>query len=293
MDKMTITAKSYDEAVHEAVLKLGTTRDNILIEVVSEGSEGFFGLFAKPWVIKVSKKIRLEELEEPKAKTEAKKEITHKKTEKKAAKKNERSEKPDKAEKINRVQKEEAPLPEKEKEEKPAYTPQEIENLQKNADVFLKNVFRDIGMPVECSYDFNEQEKSLNILLSSEEDMGVLIGKRGQTLDSLQYIVSLVLNKDTQNYIRVKLDTENYRERRKEKLDSLARGIAAKVKKTRKAVTLEPMNPYERRIIHSALQSDQFVTTKSEGEEPFRYIIVLPKNSHFRKNRGRNSQKQQ
>jgi spoIIIJ-associated protein len=106
------------------------------------------------------------------------------------------------------------------------------------------------------------------------DEMGVLIGKRGQTLDSLQYLVSLVVNKNSENYIKVKLDTENYRERRKETLENLAKNIAFKVKRTRKPVTLEPMNPYERRIIHSALQNDKFVETYSEGEEPYRKVVI-------------------
>ena len=104
--------------------------------------------------------------------------------------------------------------------------------------------------------------------------MGILIGKRGQTLDSLQYLTSLVVNKGKSDYIRVKLDTEDYRRRRKETLENLARGIAYKVKKTRKPVVLEPMNPYERRIIHSALQGNKFVETASEGEEPYRHVVV-------------------
>jgi spoIIIJ-associated protein len=114
--------------------------------------------------------------------------------------------------------------------------------------------------------------------------MGVLIGKRGQTLDSLQYLVSLVVNKYSDDYIRVKIDTENYRERRKETLENLARNIAYKVKRTRKTVSLEPMNPYERRVIHSALQNDRYVTTHSEGEEPYRRVVVTLKDNHHHRN---------
>ena len=122
----------------------------------------------------------------------------------------------------------------------------------------------------------DNEEDTVNINLSGE-DMGVLIGKRGQTLDSLQYLVSLVANKESEKYFRVKLDTENYRERRKETLESLAKNIAYRVKRTRKPVSLEPMNPYERRIIHSTLQNDKYVSTKSEGEEPFRHVVVFMK----------------
>ena len=122
----------------------------------------------------------------------------------------------------------------------------------------------------------NENEKELSVDLSGD-DMGVLIGKRGQTLDSLQYLVSLIVNKESTDYIRVKVDTENYRKRRQDTLENLAKNIAFKVKRTKRTVSLEPMNPYERRIIHSALQNDKFVTTHSEGEEPFRHVVVTMK----------------
>ena len=128
-------------------------------------------------------------------------------------------------------------------------------------------------MEVVVSVTFDEEEKAMDVNLEGE-DMGVLIGKRGQTLDSLQYLVSLVVNKGVSDYIRVKVDTENYRQRRKDTLENLAKNIAYKVKRTKRAVTLEPMNPYERRIIHSALQGDKYVTTHSEGEEPFRRVVV-------------------
>lgn len=145
-----------------------------------------------------------------------------------------------------------------------------------NARDFLNDVFAAMNLSAEIKIEFDDQEKNMNIELSGEE-MGVIIGKRGQTLDSLQYLVSLVINKDTDDYIRVKVDTENYRERRKETLENLAKNIAYKVKRTRKSVSLEPMNPYERRIIHSVLQNDKFVTTHSEGEEPFRRVVVTLK----------------
>ncbi len=115
------------------------------------------------------------------------------------------------------------------------------------------------------------------------DEMGLLIGKRGQTLDSLQYLVSLVVNKESEDYLRVKLDTENYRERRKETLETLAKNIAYKVKRTRRPVSLEPMNPYERRIIHSALQNDKYVFTKSEGEDPFRHVVIALKKEERRR----------
>lgn len=144
------------------------------------------------------------------------------------------------------------------------------------AKKFLSDVFAAMQLEVVITLDYKEAERELSIDLSSD-DMGVLIGKRGQTLDSLQYLVSLVVNKDVDDYIRVKVDTENYRERRKETLENLAKNIAYKVKRTRRPVSLEPMNPYERRIIHSALQNDKYVTTHSEGEEPFRKVVVTLK----------------
>ena len=133
-----------------------------------------------------------------------------------------------------------------------------------------------MNMTVVVDIKYNEENKEMDIDLSGD-DMGVLIGKRGQTLDSLQYLVSLVVNKESDDYIRVKVDTENYRERRKETLENLAKNVAYKVKRTRRPVSLEPMNPYERRIIHSALQNDKYVSTHSEGEEPFRKVVVTLK----------------
>ena len=147
-------------------------------------------------------------------------------------------------------------------------------NPEKIAVTFLKEMFQ--AMKMNVSIETSLKEKQLAIELSGDE-MGVLIGKRGQTLDSLQYLVSLVVNKDSDEYIRVKVDTEDYRRRRKETLENLAKNIAYKVKRTKRSVSLEPMNPYERRIIHSALQNDKYVTTHSEGEEPFRRVVVTLK----------------
>ena len=144
------------------------------------------------------------------------------------------------------------------------------------AKEFLTDVFRSMNMAVVIDAKYDEIEKNLDIEFSGD-DMGVLIGKRGQTLDSLQYLTSLVVNKNEEDYIRVKVDTENYRQRRKETLENLAKNISFKVKRTKRPVSLEPMNPYERRIIHSALQNDKYVTTHSEGEEPYRRVVVTLK----------------
>ena len=149
-------------------------------------------------------------------------------------------------------------------------------SVEDTAKDFLKDVFEAMNLAVVVNVKYDEANNSMDIDLSGDE-MGVLIGKRGQTLDSLQYLVSLVVNKNVDNYIRVKVDTENYRQRRKETLENLAKNIAYKVKRTKRSVSLEPMNPYERRIIHSALQSDPYVTTHSEGEGPYRKVVVTLK----------------
>ncbi|MBR0164153.1 MAG: protein jag [Lachnospiraceae bacterium] len=149
-------------------------------------------------------------------------------------------------------------------------------SAEENARAFLTDVFDAMKMTVEMRCEYQKEDKTLSIDLSGNE-MGVLIGKRGQTLDALQYLISLAVNKGTDEYVHVKLDTENYRERRKATLENLAKNIAHKVKRTRRPVSLEPMNPYERRVIHSALQQDRYVTTHSEGEEPYRKVVVTPK----------------
>ena len=141
---------------------------------------------------------------------------------------------------------------------------------------YLENLFKAMDIQTEIHLEFNEEENVLDIELEGPE-MGILIGKRGQTLDALQYIISLAVNKKSDSYIRVKLDTENYRARRKETLENLAKNIAFKVKRTKRSFALEPMNPYERRIIHSTLQNDKYVATRSEGEEPYRKVIVYLK----------------
>lgn len=154
--------------------------------------------------------------------------------------------------------------------------------VQKKAKEFLEQVFGSMGMKVSVETAVNAEEGELQVMMKGD-DMGILIGKRGQTLDSLQYLVSLVVNKETEGYLRVKLDTENYRERRKETLETLARNISYKVKRTKKPVSLEPMNPYERRIIHSALQNDRYVVTRSEGEDPYRHVVISLKRDSYNK----------
>lgn len=165
------------------------------------------------------------------------------------------------------------------------FTEEQKEVIRKDIKAFLDSMFGAMSMEVKADITFDDEENSVNVDLSGD-NMGVLIGKRGQTLDSIQYLTSLVINKNSEKYVRVKLDTENYRKRRKETLESLAKNIAYKVKRSRRPVSLEPMNPYERRIIHSALQADKFVSTRSEGEEPFRHVVVyLERENNNRYNR--------
>lgn len=149
-------------------------------------------------------------------------------------------------------------------------------SVEENVKEFLNSVFKAMNMEVEIIVKVDEVDKLIDIELKGD-DMGILIGKRGQTLDSLQYLTNLAVNKHSENYYKVKVDTEDYRKRRKETLENLAKNISYKVKRTKRAVELEPMNPFERRVIHSALQNDRFVTTHSEGEEPYRHVVVTLK----------------
>ena len=206
MDFIEISAKTVDDAITEALVKLGTTSDKIEYEVLEKGSTGFLGFNSKPAVIRARKKY----------------------------------------------------------------------SMTDSVREFLGGVFRCMNLEVEIDMKYDEENQTLDIDLKGN-DMGVLIGKRGQTLDSLQYLTSLVVNKEQQDYVRVKVDTENYRSRRKDTLENLAKNIAFKVRKTRKPVVLEPMNPYERRIIHSALQGNKYVETYSEGNEPYRHVVVVYK----------------
>ena len=272
MDYIQVSAKTVEDAVLEAAMKLATTREHLEYEVIEKGSAGFLGFGAKPAVIK-ARALSDEEIEKSEKQPETVKEVVKQEV-KKEIKKEVKKAEPVKTVKEEKVEKTEEPAPVK----KEAVSGKEI-----SAEDFLKDVFKAMDMVVDIKVTENKEEKTMDIELSGDE-MGVLIGKRGQTLDSLQYLVSLVVNKYSDDYIRVKIDTENYRERRKETLENLARNIAYKVKRTRKTVSLEPMNPYERRVIHSALQNDRYVTTHSEGEEPYRRVVVTLKDNHHHRN---------
>ncbi len=160
---------------------------------------------------------------------------------------------------------------------KPAVIKARVKNdIVRDTKEYLEKIFNAMEIEAEIDINYDKENETMDINLEGPE-MGILIGKRGQTLDSLQYLISLFVNKKSESYIRVKLDTENYRARRKETLENLAKNIAFKVKRTRRSFTLEPMNPFERRIIHSTLQNDKFVATRSEGEEPYRRVVVYLK----------------
>lgn len=206
MEFIEVSAKTVDDAITEASIKLGTTSDKIEVEVIEKGSTGFLGIKSKPAIIRARKKNDT------------------------------------------------------------------VDNIRD----FLENVFSAMNMEVTIDIKKAEDDKVYEVELSGKE-MGLLIGKRGQTLDSLQYLTNLAVNKHSDGYIKVKLDTEDYRQRRKDTLENLAKNIAYKVKRTKRPVSLEPMNPFERRVIHSALQGDRYVETHSEGEEPFRHVVVTLK----------------
>lgn len=206
MEYIEVSAKTVNDAITDALVRLGVTSDQLDYEVVNEGSTGFLGFGSKPAVIKARRK----------------------------------------------------------------YSPEET------VRDFLNRVFEAMELEVEIIANYDEENGLLDVEFKGEE-MGVLIGKRGQTLDSLQYLTNLAVNKQTDHYVKVKLDTEDYRKRRKDTLENLAKNISYKVKRTKRPVALEPMNPYERRVIHSALQNDRFVSTHSEGEEPYRHVVVTLK----------------
>ena len=302
---MQFSAKTKNEAITKACIELGVTSDQLDIQVISEGSSGFFGIGSKPAIIKArkvedhSEEKELEEIvasvkldafkDEPKPEQKKSSPKPAPKAPARTSNKPEagREEKPAKPvrekQPKERVYKEKPVREPKPAKEKPVRVskpieiitdPAEIKEIEERASVFLHDVFASMDLgEVQITSKYNTTDGCLEVDFEGQ-DMGILIGKRGQTLDSLQYLTSLVVNKGKSDYIRVKLDTEDYRRRRKETLENLARGIAYKVKKTRKPVVLEPMNPYERRIIHSALQGNKFVETVSEGEEPYRHVVV-------------------
>ena len=290
-----ITGKSVEDAFMNAIVELETTSDNIGYDVIDKGSNGILGFGSRPAKIKAWVKSEVEaekKAEEEKAAEVSKTSETvssnsiSDKTEVKSTEAAAPAANSAKAD-VNSDNSAEASS---EPHKKMVITC----DVDKVIRDFLDNMFKAMDMDVNIDIKINEEEGCVNVELSGDE-MGLLIGKRGQTLDSIQYLVSLVVNKENEKYMRVKVDTEDYRKRRKETLESLAKNIAYKVKRSKRPVSLEPMNPYERRIIHSALQNDKFVATRSEGEEPFRHVIVYLKNDYrsggrdnYKKDYGRN-----
>ena len=273
-----VSAKTVDDAITEALIQLGVTSDRLEYEVIEKGRAGFLGIGMKQAVIEARRKPepKEEKVEEPVVEEPVVEEpvrVEPKKVEavqpqKAAAEK--KADEPQKAAFEKAVEKE---VKEEVKKETKLVEvqPQTI----KAVEDFLKNTMKAMDMEVELKTEI-DQDGALCVDMSGEH-MGILIGKRGQTLDSLQYLANRVANKHHEVYLRVKLDKENYRARREETLRHLAKNIAHKVKRNRRPVALEPMNPYERRIIHSALQSDPYVMTHSEGEEPFRKVVITLK----------------
>ena len=318
MDSARVSARNYDEALTKALIELGTTSDNVDVEIIERGTNGFLGIIGvKPWTLKVTVKKSGDSEVAKKKNTNATKNVSASEATKAAPKVREQKSPIEKKD----IEKKDEPVAQKEevkvepvetskaKEEdketaaeavdeytkfygedkyensnKKMLTNDELEAVRGVVDGFLNDLFKAMDLPAHANYNFSFKTNELSIVIEGEEDLGVLIGKRGQTLDSLQYILSLVVNKSSESYIRIKLDTENYRKKRKEKLELLAKNIASKVKKTGRFTELEPMNAYERRIIHAVLQGDNMVSTKSVGEEPFRHITIYPKKS-FKQNK--------
>ena len=268
-----VSAKTVDDAITEALIQLGVTSDRLEYEVIEKGSAGFLGSGMKQAVIEARRKPepKEEKVEEPVVEEPVRvepKKVEAVQPQKAAAEK--KADEPQKAAVEKAVEKE-AKEEVKKETKLVEVQPQTI----KAVEDFLKNTMKAMDMEVELKTEI-DQDGALCVDMSGEH-MGILIGKRGQTLDSLQYLANRVANKHQEGYVRVKLDTENYRARREETLRHLAKNIAHKVKRNRRPVALEPMNPYERRIIHSALQSDPYVMTHSEGEEPFRKVVITLK----------------
>ena len=317
MDYQVFSARTKQDAITEACTRLGVTSDRLDYIVDSEGSSGFFGIGSKNAVIRArimeeeketveevpaaeeetSGKPKIKTLDEIEAKAQAaaaaaeaagitypeeKKEREGRRDRKGGRTRRGRNERSDRI-RSPRFDEEEIvhePSRPKPEREVPQLTDEQIEKVKTDAEKFLTDVFAamDIGADIKTEY---EKETGCLSCEFAGDEMGILIGKRGQTLDSLQYLTSLVVNRSQKDYVRVKLDTEEYRRRRKEALEILSRNIANKVKRTHARVVLEPMNPYERRIIHSTLQSNRYVETYSEGEEPYRRVVVAPKRNKY------------
>ncbi len=261
MEYKDFSGSSLDDAITAATIELGVTSDRLDYQVIEEGSSGFFGFGSKDCKIRA----RVKEVEEISVEQPVEEEVS---------------------EPVSEIVKEEVveeaeTVVEKAEEQSDhanssVHAPVDVDAAKAAANVFLNDLFGAMDLEVHADMNYDEESNSLNIELSGPE-MGIIIGKRGATLDSVQYLANLAVNRKLESYVRIKIDTEDYRFRRKQTLENLAKNVAYKVKRSRRPVSLEAMNPYERRIIHYALQNDNYVTTHSEGEEPYRHIVVVPK----------------
>lgn len=255
MESREFTGRTIEEALTAATVELGVTSDNINYEVIEKGSSGFLGLGSKEAVIKVS--IKSDDNDEAVLENEETIE--------------------EKVESVEASDSDDTVSDVLESNETAEVTESiDEDSVKAIASEFLSSVFDAMNLEVTLDMKFEEDGKSMIIDMSGPE-MGIIIGKRGATLDSLQYLTNLAVNKKINSYVRIKMDTEDYRRRRKATLENLAKNVAYKVKRTKRSVSLEAMNPYERRIIHYALQNDSYVTTYSEGEEPYRHVVVALK----------------
>ncbi|SHK28358.1 RNA-binding cell elongation regulator Jag/EloR [Hespellia stercorisuis] len=309
MGDIRVSAKTVDDAITEASIQLGIPSSELEYDIIEKGSAGFLGIGMKQAVIDVRKKVVKPEVQEvvketaketikeekkEQIKTESKTEDSRTDAKPKQESKSFKSEKNNSYKKTdnNKFKSDRPAFEKKDRQEVKADSEDgsktEVTSQKKDVELakvseetkkatvdFIQNTLKAMSMEVELTCEI-DGEGALCIDMKGD-NMGILIGKRGQTLDSLQYLANRVANKNQEGYVRVKLDTEDYRKRRKATLENLAKNIAYKVKRTKKPVSLEPMNPYERRIIHAALQSDRYVTTHSEGEEPYRKIVVTLK----------------
>ncbi|HIW22032.1 MAG TPA: protein jag [Candidatus Dorea intestinavium] len=259
MDYITVSARNLDDAITEALIQLGITSDQLDYEVIEKGSAGFLGIGIKQAVIKARRKpiVKEEPVIEPVSEkiVEVKEEVIEKVSDTKE------------------VVKEEIEVTKEVEVSDKKETVEILAETIKTTVSFIEDVLKAMDMDDVEVHASVDKDNILCINLEGK-NMGLLIGKRGQTLDSLQYLANRVANKAQEGYVRIKLDTEDYRRRRKETLEHLARNLANKVKRTKRPVSLEPMNPYERRIIHSYLQDDNKVTTHSEGTEPYRKVVI-------------------
>ncbi|MBR0598426.1 RNA-binding cell elongation regulator Jag/EloR [Sinanaerobacter chloroacetimidivorans] len=278
MDFSEKWGKDVDEAVRLALIDLKLTEDQVNVIVLEEPTKGFFGLGSKLAKVRVEKKPELieKELKEKEREREIKEGKGKKpepsfKKDKPHAPKREPEYKPERRESKEEKLKQDDEVPIESSftiREKPADL---VEMKDSVAGSFLKEITEKMGLNLNIKVMGND---SCIYVDMQGRDSGTIIGKRGQTLDSIQYLTSLVVNKGKDKYLRVVVDAENYREKREKTLEQLANRLADKVIKTRKSVRLEPMNPYERKVIHATLQSNRRVTTRSEGEEPYRRVII-------------------